>query len=71
MLLLFGRFKEPARAVLGIGLVVIGIVLHQLIATVAGALLLVWGGVNVLRGWRRGRVRRDRARERDQDGPAQ
>jgi hypothetical protein len=56
MLLLFGRFKDPARLGLGIVLVVIGIVIHQLILTVVGAAFVVWGLYAVIGGWRnRGR----------------
>jgi hypothetical protein len=56
MLLLFGRFKDPARLGLGIVLVVIGIVIHQLILTLVGAAFVVWGLYAVIGGWRnRGR----------------
>jgi hypothetical protein len=58
MLLLFGRFKEPARAVTGIAGLVIGIVFHIVIITALGAALLVWAGVNVLRAQRGRRGRR-------------
>jgi hypothetical protein len=44
MLLLFGRYKDPARLGLGIVIVIIGIVIHQLIITLVGAVLAVWGG---------------------------
>ena len=43
MLLLFGRFKDPARLGLGVVLVIIGIVIHQLILTLVGAAFVVWG----------------------------
>jgi hypothetical protein len=56
MLLLFGRFKDPARLGLGIVLVVIGIVIHQLILTLVGAAFVVWGLYAVIGGFRnRGR----------------
>jgi hypothetical protein len=56
MLLLFGRFKDPARLGLGIVLVVIGIVIHQLILTLVGAAFVVWGLYAVIGGLRnRGR----------------
>jgi hypothetical protein len=44
MLLLFGRYKDPARLGLGVVIVIIGIVIHQLIITLVGAVLAVWGG---------------------------
>jgi hypothetical protein len=43
MLLLFGRYKDPARLGLGIVIVIIGIVIHQLILALVGAVLVVWG----------------------------
>jgi len=56
MLLAFGRFKDPARLGLGIVLVVIGIVIHQLILTLVGAAFVVWGLYAVIGGLRnRGR----------------
>jgi uncharacterized membrane protein len=58
MLLAFGRFKEPARLGLGIVLVIIGIVLHQPILALVGAVLAVWGLYTVI-GWWRNRGRGD------------
>jgi hypothetical protein len=56
MLLLFGRYKDPARLGLGIVIVIIGIVIHQLILTLVGAALAVWGLYAVVGWWRnRGR----------------
>jgi hypothetical protein len=56
MLLLFGRFKDPARLGLGVVLVVIGIVIHELILTLVGAAFVVWGLYAVIGGLRsRGR----------------
>jgi threonine/homoserine/homoserine lactone efflux protein len=52
MLLLFGRFKEPARAALGIAALVVGIVIHQVVVALAGGALLVWGAVRLLYGCR-------------------
>jgi hypothetical protein len=43
MLLLFGRFKDPARLGLGVVMVVIGIVIHELLLALIGAVLVVWG----------------------------
>jgi hypothetical protein len=48
MLLLFGRFKEPARLGLGVVLVIIGIVIHQPILALVGAVLAVWGLYTVI-----------------------
>jgi uncharacterized membrane protein YgcG len=56
MLLLFGRFKDPARLGLGIVIVIIGIVLHQPIFALVGAVLVVWGLYAVI-GARRNRGR--------------
>jgi hypothetical protein len=56
MLLLFGRFKEPARLGVGVVIVIIGIVIHQLILTLAGAVLTLWGLYTVA-GWLRNRGR--------------
>jgi hypothetical protein len=56
MLLLFGRFKEPARLSLGIVMVIIGIVIHQPILALVGAVLVVWGLYTVI-GWLRNRAR--------------
>jgi len=56
MLLLFGRYKDPARLGLGIVIVIIGIVIHQLILALVGAALAVWGLYAVVGWWRnRGR----------------
>jgi len=56
MLLLFGRYKDPARLGLGIVIVIIGIVIHQLILTLVGVVLAVWGLYAVVGGLRnRGR----------------
>lgn len=56
MLLLFGRFKEPARLGLGVVIVITGIVIHQLILTLVGAVLTLWGLYAVAGGLRnRGR----------------
>jgi hypothetical protein len=66
MLLLFGRFKQPARLGLGIVLVIIGIVIHEPILALVGAAFAVWGlymVVDVLRS--RGRSTR---RNTGQDG---
>jgi hypothetical protein len=56
MLLLFGRFKDPARLGLGLVIVIIGIVLHQPIFALVGAVLVVWGLYAVI-GARRNRGR--------------
>jgi hypothetical protein len=48
MLLLFGRFKEPARLGLGVVIVIVGIVIHQLILALIGAVLAVWGLYTVI-----------------------
>jgi hypothetical protein len=56
MLLLFGRYKEPARLGLGIVMLVIGIVIHQPILALAGGVLAVWGLYTVI-GWLRNRGR--------------
>ncbi len=70
MLLLFGRFKEPARLGLGIVIVIIGIVVHELILTLVGAVLTVWGlytVIGALRSRGRGGDRGDRG-DRDDGG---
>jgi uncharacterized membrane protein len=56
MLLLFGRFKDPARLGLGIVLLIIGIVVHQPILALVGAVLAVWG-LYAFIGWWRNRNR--------------
>jgi len=56
MLLLFGRFKDPARLGLGLVIVIIGIVIHQPIFALVGAVLVVWGLYAVI-GARRNRGR--------------
>jgi hypothetical protein len=66
MLLLFGRFKQPARLGLGVVLVIIGIVIHQLILALVGAVLVVWGLYAVV-GARRNRGRNS-GRGGDGDG---
>jgi hypothetical protein len=64
MLLLFGRFKQPARLGLGLVMVIIGIVIHQLILTLVGAVLAVWGLYAVVDA----RRNRNRNAGRDDDG---
>jgi hypothetical protein len=56
MLLLFGRFKQPARLGLGIVIVIIGIVIHQPVLALVGAVLTVWGLYTAI-GWLRNRGR--------------
>jgi hypothetical protein len=48
MIFLFGRFKEPARLGLGIVIVIIGIVINQIIITLIGAVLAIWGLYTVI-----------------------
>lgn len=48
MIFLFGRFKEPARLGIGIAIVIIGLVFSQLIITLIGAVLAVWGVYGVV-----------------------
>jgi threonine/homoserine/homoserine lactone efflux protein len=69
MLLLFGRFKEPARAILGLAGLVTGIVLHLVILALAGGVLLVWAAVRVAGSWRNRRRDRSRASRSEPDGP--
>jgi hypothetical protein len=52
MLLLFGKYKEPGRAIGGIALLVIGIVVHVVLLAVAGGVLLAWGALRLLAAWR-------------------
>ncbi len=52
MLLLFGRFKEPARLISGIALLVIGIVVHIVLVAVAGGVLIAWGALRLLQAAR-------------------
>jgi hypothetical protein len=59
MLLLFGRFKEPARLGLGIVIVIVGIVIRQPILALVGAVLAVWGLYTAI-GWWRSRGRNGR-----------
>jgi hypothetical protein len=66
MLLLFGRFKGPARLGLGIVILIVGIVVHQLILALVGAVLAVWGLYATI-GWWRDRAR-NAARGDDGDG---
>ena len=51
MLLLFGKYKEP-RAIGGIALLVIGIVVHLVLLAAAGGVLLAWGALRLLAAWR-------------------
>ena len=56
MLLLFGRFKDPARLGLGIVIVIVGIVIRQPILALVGGVLAVWGLYTAIGWWRnRGR----------------
>jgi hypothetical protein len=57
MLLLFGRFKGPARLGLGVVMVIIGIAIHQPILALVGAVLAVWGLYAAI-GWLRNRDRK-------------
>jgi len=57
MLLLFGRFKGPARLGLGVVMVIIGIVIHEPVLALVGAVLAVWGLYAAI-GWLRNRDRK-------------
>lgn len=48
MLVLFGKYKEPARLIAGAALLVIGVVLHMVLVIVAGGVLLAWGAQRML-----------------------
>jgi hypothetical protein len=48
MLFMFGRSAQPLKAVIGIALIVIGIVVHHLVLAIIGGVLLVWGGSALL-----------------------
>jgi hypothetical protein len=50
--MLFGKHKEPARLIAGAALLVIGVVLHMVLLTVAGGVLLAWGALRLLAAWR-------------------
>jgi hypothetical protein len=66
MLFLFsGRYREPARLILGIVLVVIGLLIqHGIILVAAGGVLALWGVFGSLAMLRR------RRRDRSQGGGA-
>jgi hypothetical protein len=66
MLFLFGgKYKEPARLILGIVLVVIGLLIqHGIVLVAVGGVLAVWGIFGSLAMLRR------RSRSRRQDGGA-
>jgi hypothetical protein len=55
MLLLFGKYKDPARAIGGIALLVFGIIAHVALLAAGGAVLLAWGSLRLLSAWRRSR----------------
>jgi hypothetical protein len=67
MLLLFGRFKDPARLGLGVVMVIVGIVIHELILTLVGAAFIVWGLYTVVGTLRNRGYSRDRNRRPDSD----
>lgn len=48
MLFLFGKYREPARFIAGMALLVIGIVVHIAALAVAGGALLAWGALRLL-----------------------
>lgn len=54
MLFLFGRFGRPVKLALGVVLLAVGIVLHQMLVVVAGGALLLWGAVALFGGSRHG-----------------
>jgi hypothetical protein len=50
MLFLFsGKYRDIARTVAGIALIVVSIVAHMAIAAAAGGVFIVWGGLRLLR----------------------
>lgn len=51
---MFGRTNPVIRTVIGIALVVIGVALHKLLLGVAGGVVLVVTGAQVLAGAKRG-----------------
>jgi hypothetical protein len=52
MINIFGRYKEQGRAVIGLLLLAAGIIVHQELPLVAGAVLLAWGGYRLVSAWR-------------------
>ena len=48
MLFLLGKDSGPVRVIAGAALLVIGIVLHMVLLTVAGGLVLAWGALRLL-----------------------
>jgi hypothetical protein len=48
MLLLFGRYSQPVKVLLGVALIVIGIVVHHVVYAIIGGALLLWGGATLL-----------------------
>jgi hypothetical protein len=48
MLALFGKDSGPVRFIAGAALLVIGIVMHMVLLTVAGGFVLAWGVLRLL-----------------------
>jgi uncharacterized membrane protein len=62
MLFLFqGRYRTAARAILGAALLAVGLILHQVVLTVLGGLLIVWAAASALNDLR---VRRQDQQDR-------
>jgi hypothetical protein len=62
MLFLFqGRYRTAARAILGVALLAVGLVLPQIVLTVLGGLLIVWAAASALNDLR---VRRQEQQDR-------
>jgi uncharacterized membrane protein YdbT with pleckstrin-like domain len=59
LFLLKGRYAAAARIVIGIVLAVVGIAVHAPALILVGGLLIVWGIVAAVSGWR-GRARQVR-----------
>ncbi len=67
MLFLFqGRYRTAARAILGVALLAVGLVLPQVVLAVLGGLLIVWAAASALNDLRvRRQDRQDRADPQD------
>ena len=62
MLFLFqGRYRTAARAILGVALLAVGLVLPQVVLAVLGGLLIVWAAASALNDLR---VRRQDQQDR-------
>jgi hypothetical protein len=68
LLLLGGPYRAPARIVLGVIALVIGMLIHQILLILVGAVLIAWGAIGVLVMLRRRGRNRARAAQKNGNG---